>query len=185
MSQNHKYSILSKIYNIFEKNKSLENRDEVPVIKFKSPEDLNIIFNKFECTNEKPTSETEIINILEKVVKFSVNPTHTNYHNEFFAGPDPYALAATWLSEALNSCQYTFEAAPVFTLAERAMIQHGLKLFGYETGDGLFAPGGSMGNMYGIILARYMKYPDVKTRGLTHIPQLVAFTSEDVSINKK
>ena len=34
--------------------------------------------------------------------------------------------------------------------------------------------------MYGLVLARYSKFPHVKTRGMSGIGQLIAFTSEEV-----
>lgn len=38
-----------------------------------------------------------------------------------------------------------------------------------------------MSNMYGMVLARYKAIPDSKTKGLSGLPPLVVFTSEDVS----
>ena len=40
--------------------------------------------------------------------------------------------------------------------------------------------GGSMSNMYGMVLARFNKCPDVKTKGIGSLGQLVAFTSQEV-----
>jgi glutamate/tyrosine decarboxylase-like PLP-dependent enzyme len=71
--------------------------------------------------------------------------------------------------------------APVFVLAERIVLKELRKIFfGSETGDGLFSPGGSMANMYGFILARHNKFPDVKNHGLFGLPPLVLYTSQDV-----
>lgn len=44
----------------------------------------------------------------------------------------------------------------------------------------LYIEGASISNMYGAILARFSKFPEVKTKGLTSIGTLVAFTSEEV-----
>jgi hypothetical protein len=38
-----------------------------------------------------------------------------------------------------------------------------------------------MSNMYGMVLARYKAVPNSKTKGLSGLPPLVVFTSEDVS----
>lgn len=35
-------------------------------------------------------------------------------------------------------------------------------IVGYSQHDGLFAPGGSMANMYGMLLARHRRFPEVK-----------------------
>ena len=32
-------------------------------------------------------------------------------------------------------------------------------------GDGIFSPGGSLSNMYGMVLARHRKHPDLKSTG--------------------
>ena len=53
--------------------------------------------------------------------------------------------------------------------------------FGVGDGDGIFAPGGSIANMYAMVLARHREFPQVKTEGLFNIPPLVVFTSQDVS----
>lgn len=42
--------------------------------------------------------------------------------------------------------------------------------------------GGSLSNMYGMVLARHRLEPDIKSKGLYCLKTLVAFTSEDVSI---
>lgn len=42
--------------------------------------------------------------------------------------------------------------------------------------------GGTISNLYSILLARYHFYPDVKTRGMGALPQLALFTSEHVKI---
>ncbi len=41
--------------------------------------------------------------------------------------------------------------------------------------------GGTISNMYSILVARYHFYPEVKTRGMGALPQLVLFTSEHVT----
>lgn len=70
----------------------------------------------------------------------------------------------------------------MFTLLEREVITRTLELLNYPTipdGDGIFSPGGSISNMYGIVLARYSRYPRVKSVGVASLPRLALFTSED------
>lgn len=64
---------------------------------------------------------------------------------------------------------------------ERQVIEKTLELIGYPSmpdGDGILCPGGSISNMYGMVLARYKMIPDVKKKGLAGLPPLVCFTSE-------
>lgn len=63
-------------------------------------------------------------------------------------------------------------------MTERAVIEKSLEMIGYENGDGIFAPGGSISNMYAMVLGRYKLFPNIKSTGLYNIPILVAFTSE-------
>ena len=54
--------------------------------------------------------------------------------------------------------------------------------FGWSDGegDGIMCPGGSIANMYGMVLARHRKFPETKSAGVAAIGQpLVAFTSEE------
>jgi glutamate/tyrosine decarboxylase-like PLP-dependent enzyme len=62
------------------------------------------------------------------------------------------------------------------------MVQHILNLFGIPEGDGIFSPGGSMSLFYSVVAARYKAFPEVKSKGMKSLPELVLFTSEDVSI---
>ena len=54
--------------------------------------------------------------------------------------------------------------------------------FGWQDGegDGIMCPGGSIANMYGMVLARHRKFPEAKRAGVAAIGRpLVAFTSEE------
>ena len=47
-------------------------------------------------------------------------------------------------------------------------------------GDGIFAPGGAISNLYAVQCARQRAVPDAKQLGLSAMPRLVMFTSEHV-----
>jgi len=78
-----------------------------------------------------------------------------------------------------STFSYTYEVAPVFSLIETEVISTVCRLIGYTNGDGIFAPGGSSSNMYGMVLARYKHVPSIKTTGMFGLRPLVIFTSED------
>lgn len=65
---------------------------------------------------------------------------------------------------------------------ERTLIKYCGQKIGYqhETIDGMFCPGGSMANMYGMALARHHYFPDTKVKGVKHLGEIVMFASEDV-----
>ena len=47
-------------------------------------------------------------------------------------------------------------------------------------GDGIFAPGGAISNLYAVQCARQKTCPQAKNVGLSGMPRLVMFTSEHV-----
>ena len=137
----------------------------------------------FDLENGSKSSQ-DIEEIIRKVVHYSVRTGHPNFHNQLFAGVDPFALAGSWVTEALNTSQYTFEVGPAFILIEDAVIRKCLQMIGFENGDGIFCPGGSMSNMYGMVMARYKDNPDIKRTGMCGQKPLVYFTSQDVRNNQ-
>lgn len=70
--------------------------------------------------------------------------------------------------------------APVFNLMEKEVMQKMCELIGWSHGDGLFAPGGSVSNLYGVVAARHHKFPETKEKGTIHLPQLTIFMSDEV-----
>ncbi|EEB15302.1 Cysteine sulfinic acid decarboxylase, putative [Pediculus humanus corporis] len=129
--------------------------------------------------NEKCESDDKILKLCEDVIKNSVLTNHPHFHNQLYGGTDPYGLVGGFITEALNTNQVTFEIAPVFTLIESELYRKLSSLIGIINGDGIFSPGGSLNNMYAMVLARYKLNPDIKKKGVYCMNKLVAFTSED------
>jgi len=48
-------------------------------------------------------------------------------------------------------------------------------------GDSILAPGGAISNLYAVMVARHAMFPEFKEKGLKVLPQLVLYTSEQVS----
>lgn len=101
----------------------------------------------FTINNDGISDHNAIRTICEQVIRYSVKTNHIQFHNQLYAGMDPFALAGTWISEALNTSQYTYEVGPIFTLMENEIIKMFGDLFGYSDGDGIFSPGGSLSNL--------------------------------------
>ena len=45
----------------------------------------------------------EIKKICRDVIKYSVKTSHGRFHNQLFGQMDPYGLAGSWITEALNT----------------------------------------------------------------------------------
>lgn len=134
-------------------------------------------------------SGTSVIEAVEQVIRFSVHTSSPRFINQNFAGPDPIAVVGDWLAAALNTTPATFEAAPVFTLMENALIHKLARIAGYVASSapaakvgaaiapGLFCPGGSTATLYALQLARHRQQPDISTAGASS-ERLVLFVSE-------
>lgn len=146
------------------------------VVHFKHPHELKKELDLTVAAAGCSLEEAE--KALQTVVHYSVKTQHPHFYNQLYGGIDEVALTGAWLTEALNTNQYTFEVAPVFMIVEHRVIELLLGLYGWAEGDGIFAPGGSVSNMYGMILARYRRHPEVKRTGVFGQKPLVVFTSD-------
>ncbi|XP_058821927.1 acidic amino acid decarboxylase GADL1 [Topomyia yanbarensis] len=178
------WDLLSRVPKLLEEHHFIRTCDEEPVVRFEYPDDLKNLID-FTIDNPEPREQSEIERLIKDILHFSVKTGHKNFHNQLFAGVDPYGLVGSWITDALNTSQYTFEVGPVFTLIEDALIGKCLQLFGFKDGDGVLSPGGSLSNMYAMVAARFNALPDVKRTGLANQPVLVAFSSEEAHYSIK
>lgn len=153
------------------------------VCNWKSPEELRKTFD-FTLQDGCSTQPT-LLHYLKMIIEYSVKTGHPYFMNQLFSSVDPYGLVAQWLGDALNSSVYTYEVAPVFTLMEETVLLEIRKLIGFQDGDGIFSPGGSIANGYAISCARFHKFPQIKTQGLHGLPRLVIFASEQAHYSVK
>lgn len=171
--------ILKDLVNLLDEENVLVQLKDHSVVEFLHPEWLKQTVSV--DLGEVAASPEQLDLVLRKIARYSVKTSHPHFHNQLYGGVDPYGLAGAWMTEALNSSQYTYEVAPVFTLLECEVLRMALDLVGYPAlplGNGIFCPGGSIANMYGMVLARYKKLPEVKTKGLSGSPPLACFTSQ-------
>ncbi len=143
-----------------------------PVVSFGSPAELYDVFDrsigmKIE-SDQEPCADDAVLAAVESVLEYSVHTSHPRFINQNFAGPDPVSVVGDWLGAALNTTGATFEAAPVFTLMESAVLNKLAVVAGYPLGEdaqelppGLFAPGGSTGTLFALQLARHRHQPDI------------------------
>ena len=94
-------------------------------------------------------------------------------------------MAGEWLTATANTNMFTYEIAPVFILMEHAVLKKMREIIGYESGDSILAPGGSISNMYALMIARHKMFPQHKAHGMRAIKgQLIMYTSKHVSSSK-
>ncbi len=161
-----------------------------PVIEFSSPGELQALFGDvvslgFDAESGQHDDDA-LVGAVDLVIKHSVHTSHPRFVNQNFAGPDPVSVVGDWLGAALNTTGATFEAAPVFTLMESAVLSKLGRVAGYvaEGADplptlppGLFCPGGSTATLYALQLARHRIRPDIRRTGATG-EQFTLFVSD-------
>ncbi len=160
------------------------------VINLSSPDELVAAFDGnaglgFDAVASGETDE-HVLAAVDQVLHSSVRTVHPRFMNQNFAGPDPVSVVGDWLGAALNTTAATFEAAPVFTLMESALLSKLARVAGYLPAaasplpalpPGLFAPGGSSATLYALQLARHRRNPEVVRTGIG-TERLVLFVSD-------
>ncbi|XP_006815862.1 cysteine sulfinic acid decarboxylase-like [Saccoglossus kowalevskii] len=128
---------------------------------------------------EKGVGTDKLLQLLKDTLKYSVRSANPRFFNQLYAGQDAYGLVGQWMTDTINASMSNYEISPVFNLMEVEILKILSDIVGYEKSDGIFCPGGSIANMYGISMARYHKYGEaIKTDGLSGLPRLILFTSK-------
>lgn len=133
------------------------------VVEWINPEDLEKSFD-FHLKDHGESQE-HLLNLIKETIKYSVKTGHPYFINQLYSSVDPYALVGQWLTDSLNPSVYTYEVSPVFICMEEVVLAEMRKIVGFpdpQNGDGIFCPGGSIANGYGISCARFRAVPDIK-----------------------
>ncbi|XP_004448832.2 glutamate decarboxylase 1-like [Dasypus novemcinctus] len=130
--------------------------------------------------SDHPESLEQLLVDCTDTLKYGVKTGHPRFFNQLSSGLDVIGLAGEWLTATANANMFTYEIAPVFTIMETILLKkmHEIIGWGETEADGIFSPGGSISNLYGILVARYKQYPEIKTKGMTALPCIVLFVSE-------
>nr|XP_023833469.1 glutamate decarboxylase 1-like [Salvelinus alpinus] len=117
---------------------------------------------------EQPENLEQLLVDCRDTLKYGVKTGHPRFFNQLSSGLDVIGLAGEWLTSTANTNMFTYEVSPVFILMEEVLLRKMQKIVGWseEEGDGVFCPGGTMSNLYSVLLARYHFFPEVKTKGM-------------------
>ncbi|CAG7723111.1 unnamed protein product [Allacma fusca] len=167
---------------VLEKGTYFQNsrKNETPA-HFESPEDL---LKKFDFSLSSPSgtmkeNEAALLEIFNRIIKYSVHLGHPYDNYQFNMVLDPYTIMGDYIIAAVNSPMLTYEDNPIFTLMEDELAKAVRKQVGYpEQGDGLVLPGGSAANQVAMMLALLTKETKAKESGNSEAnTTLVAFLS--------
>lgn len=130
---------------------------------------------------QEPCEEQVLLQACRAVLDANPKSGHPLFFNQLYGKPNEVGVLGDWLVVAANAHVHTYEAAPAFVVVEKEVLCKLARTIGGEyekEHDGLFVPGGSMGNVYGLLVARHHANPNIRRTGLHGGPPLVAFSSE-------
>ncbi|RXM29737.1 Glutamate decarboxylase 1 [Acipenser ruthenus] len=130
--------------------------------------------------SDNPENLEQLLVDCRDTLKYGVKTGHPCFFNQLSTGLDVIGLAGEWLTATANTNIFTFEISPVFIMMEEILLKKMYEKIGWpsQEGDGIFSPGGSISNLYSVLVARYYRFPEAKTKGMASVPRLVLFTSE-------
>lgn len=137
-------------------------RDE-PVAPFRSPAELAALFELAIPPEGRPTEA--VLDELERIVLATPRTGSLRFFNQLFSGREPMAAAGEMLAGLLNTSMYTYKVAGPHALIETALTQHMAQIVGYEEGEGVFSPGGSLANLAALVMARNAAVPGSRENG--------------------
>ncbi|XP_044581560.1 glutamate decarboxylase isoform X1 [Cotesia glomerata] len=175
---------LSKVVDILLDYVKTQNDRNSKVLEFHHPADLMRILD-LEIPDNGLTLQQLLIDC-STTLKYQVKTGHPHFFNQLSCGLDVVSMAGEWLTATANTNMFTYEIAPVFILMEHVVLQKMRELIGWNTGDSILAPGGSISNLYAFLAARHKMFPQYKERGLAAVGgQLVMFTSDQCHYSVK
>ncbi|XP_074841570.1 glutamate decarboxylase 1-like [Carettochelys insculpta] len=130
--------------------------------------------------HDQPEPLEQILVDCRDTLKYSVKTGHPRYFNQLSSGLDIVGLAGEWLTATANTNMFTYEIAPVFLVMEEILLKKMHEMVGWREKevDGIFSPGGTISNLYSVLVARYKQFPEVKTKGMAALPHIALFVSE-------
>jgi len=203
--------ILNVVFDVIRKQqqqqRDAKSHSNDKVVDFMGPDELKLTFSKrtgttFELgsaisdySEDEEAKSSQPLDMIKKVCSavrdLSVDTNHPLFFNQLYGAQDPFGLVGELLASTLNTSAYTFEVAPVFTLMEMQAFQACYKTIGWDNeskknGDdflpaGLMVPGGSVGNLYGMNVARFnvLGSSGIESGNAAASGQLVAFCSAE------
>lgn len=122
------------------------------------------------CREQLPLTEdglpeSEVLDLLEQVIRETPRSSDPRFFNQLFAGRVPIAASAEVLASYLNVSMYTYKAAGPQVLIEWEVVQRMMHAIGWTEGDGTFLPGGSLANLVGMLLGRNQAAPEMREQG--------------------
>ncbi len=153
--------------------------DEVttPVV---TPIPIENLFEEIDIElRDEAISDEDFVPILRKLILNTPRTATKMFFNQLFGGRNGRAVLGELLSVIMNNSMYTYKVGGPQIGVEKEIISKISSFIGYDpkTSEGTLAPGGSMTNLMGLIMARDAKDPNAKSDGVSK--KMVVYTSNE------
>ena len=136
------------------------------------------LFQKLDLRlNNEGVVDEILTSTLKSVIKHTPKTASKSFFNQLFGGRIGKAALGDLLSVMLNNSMYTYKVAGPQVGIEKEIIDNICRLSGYPEGSGgTLAAGGSMTNLMALLMARDLKFPEIRTQGISQ--KITLYTSE-------
>lgn len=155
--------------------KKIYDRNE-KIMEYQNPTELESVMDLNMPQKSMPLQQ--ILNDCHQSLQHAVKSGHPRFFNNLNNGLDVISLAGDWFASVCNAQPALYENATIFTIMEDVVFKHMRSIIGWEAGESTLCPGGSIANLYAVLIARYKLNKDVKERGMKAFNQpLLIFAS--------
>ncbi len=153
--------------------------DEVvsPVVQ---PIPVEALFDEIDIElRDDAISDEDFIPILRKLILNTPRTATKMFFNQLFGGRNGRAVLGELLSVILNNSMYTYKVGGPQIVVEKEIISKISSFIGFDqkTSEGTLAPGGSMTNLMGLLMARDQKDPKARIEGVSK--KMTVYTSNE------
>jgi sulfinoalanine decarboxylase/sulfinoalanine decarboxylase/aspartate 1-decarboxylase len=156
--------------------KLINIEETIPVSK---PIDTDQVIEKLNLEfEEEGINDEDWERLIENVALKTPKTSSKLFFNQLFGGRQPKSVMGDLLAVILNNSMYTYKVAGPQAGIEKVIIRKVCQLIGYpNTADGTIAPGGSMSNFMGLIMARDAVSTDIPNAGVSQ--KMTLYTSKE------
>ncbi len=162
---------LNELKELIEHYESLEKKEHFEQIDPKS-----LSGNRALDLPNHGVSTEEMIEQFKEILDHAPSTARNDFFNQLFGGREESAVLGDMMASYINSTMFTYNVGGIQILTENRIIEKIIELTGYKSGWGMFLPGGSMGNLSGLIAARNAKFPEARDSGIQD--KCTAYVSE-------
>ncbi|KAM3068855.1 hypothetical protein ACMFMG_011017 [Clarireedia jacksonii] len=154
-------------------------KERTTLLQQSSPEELKSLLPL--SLPAKSLGIQDLISTASNVIQNSINTSCPGFLDKLYSSPSAPGIAADLLLSALNVNSHIYKVSPALTHIEKHVASELAGLFGLppRLSGGITMPGGSAANLTAVLVARNVRFSQIKIQGMnTESHRLIIFVSE-------